>query len=140
MANNGKLNIAVAQKAIPEFIAYYVYLFFNPISLNLSSRYSPAVASSYALGCPLSIQLSRHRKLILVLDAKRKELKPRCMPQFPCRINTLCVVLLMFIICKALKHVSNIYYDLLWKRCYTNPFILFGSICSPSAEALLIML
>ena len=46
--------------------------FFKPISLSRSSRYSPAVISSYALGCFASIQLGRQARLILLLGWRKK--------------------------------------------------------------------
>src|SRR5579872_1003787 len=67
--------------------------FFRPISRNLSSRYSPAVASGYAFGCALSTQLSRHARLILLLGCRKKGMEYRDVPHFSRGgLTTRCVV------------------------------------------------
>ena len=100
---------------------------FNPISRKRSSRYSPAVASSYTFGWMLSMQLSRQRKLILDFGCRKKGIENLEVCQNSLGgFTTLCVVLRSLLFCKTLQHIANIYHNLFRQGSYWYPFILFS--------------
>ena len=110
--------------------------FFKPISRNLSSRYSPAVASGYAFGWLLSIQLSKQAKFISLLGCKKNGIENRLVCQSSLFGFTTLWVVLQSLLLVNLCNISPTF-TTIWSGKEVTPTHSpsLVNICKPSAEA-----